>query len=136
MLLLLPELCIVFGSLLTVFVLLMNMLDGTNHRHRPNARGNNTLLRLALCCRFEYRTIGASASVAVVVTRVVVIVMVSVVVIVVVAEDERETENKGGKRAAGLTECIAQHLTCIAYTRAGRSSAAVLVTYYQLDTTK
>ncbi len=48
-------------------------------------RAATTLLRLALCCRFKDRRIGASASVVVVVTVVVVFVMVSVVIIVVAA---------------------------------------------------
>ena len=43
------------------------------------------LLRSALCCRFNYSNIGASASVVVIVTVVVAIVMVSVVVVVFVA---------------------------------------------------
>ena len=48
-------------------------------------RAATTLVKLALCWRFKYRRIGASASVVVVVTVVVVLAMVFVVVVVVVA---------------------------------------------------
>ena len=66
-------------------VLLLDTLETAPTIATSEMRAATTLLRLALCCRFKYRTIGASASVVVVCTIVVVIVMVSVVVFVVAA---------------------------------------------------
>ncbi len=67
-------------------VLLLDTLETAPTIATSEMRAATTLLRLALCCRFKYRTIGAlSASVFVVCTIVVVIVMVSVVVFVVAA---------------------------------------------------
>ena len=66
-------------------VLLLDTLETAPTIATSEMRAATTLLRLALCCRFKYRTIGASASVVVVCTIVVVIVMVSVVVFVAAA---------------------------------------------------
>ena len=82
LLLLLPELICCLSLQFHAVAFAGQIGDGSNHHHRPNARGNNTA-PIGAVLPLKNRTIGASVSVVVV--TVVVIVMVSGVVIVVVA---------------------------------------------------